>query len=73
MRSLSRDELDLFLPFMDPVYEEQTVTNLAQSYGVTNFEYRVRQNRVSEECVEIESFEDQMNCTEVILWSLTLD
>jgi hypothetical protein len=37
MRILSRDEMGLFLPFMDPVYEEQTVTSLAHSYGVNNF------------------------------------
>ena len=37
MRILSRDEIVLYLPQMDPVYEEQRVTALAQSYGITNF------------------------------------
>jgi hypothetical protein len=73
MRILSRDELDLFLPFMDPVYDEQQVTDLAQSYGVSNFEYRARENRVNEECAERDSFDDQVNCREMILWGLPLE
>ena len=73
MRILSRDEMELFLPSMDPVYEEQTVTDLAQSYGVSNFEYRTRENRANEECAERASFDDQVNCRGMILWDLTLE
>jgi hypothetical protein len=73
MRILSRDELDLFLPFMDPVYEEQEVTDLAQSYGVSKFEYRSREKKTEEECMGIDLFQDQINCREMILWGLGLE
>jgi hypothetical protein len=49
------------------------VTDLAQSYGVSTFEYRVREKRVEEECGRVDSFEDQVNCRGMILWDLTLE
>ena len=58
---------------MDPVYEEQEVTHLAHSYGVSNFEYRARESRANEECAEKEFDDHQENCRGMILWGLTLE
>jgi hypothetical protein len=68
MRILSPDELDLFLPTMDPVYEEQRVTSSAQIYGISNFEYRIRKKQVDEKC---DLNEEWVNCEGAILWGLT--
>ena len=80
MRILSLDEIELFLPSMDPVYEEQKVTALAQIHDLSNFEYRTRKNKADSECEldvdsesELNPFEKLDNCKEAILWGLTLE
>jgi hypothetical protein len=70
MRILSRDEKELFIPSMDPVYEEQRVTSSARIYGTSNLEYRTRAKQAEEQCVIDEKWE---NCKEAILWGLTLE
>jgi hypothetical protein len=87
MRVLSRDEIELFLPEMDPVYEEQRVTASARSYGLSNFEYRTREKK-ADECFaiiqqatvekldadpELNPVEKWENCKEAILWDLPLE
>jgi hypothetical protein len=76
VRILSRDEIELFLPLMDPVYEEQRVTASAQSYGISNFEYRTREKKAEEECRELMDnlkFYEWENCKKAALWDLTLE
>jgi hypothetical protein len=74
MRVLSRAETELFLPFQDPVYEEQAVTASAHSYGISNFEYRAREKKAEERCAELfDRLYEWVNCKEAILWDLTLE
>jgi hypothetical protein len=81
MRILSRDELELFFPFMDPVYEEHRVTTFAHGYGISNFEYRTREKYADEECgshpLDNLNADDPIgtweNCRQAIFWNLTLE
>lgn len=77
MRALSRDELEVFFPHMDPVYEEQRVTSSARIYDISNFEYRIRKKQADEKCEYLLSNLDPIgeweNCKEATLWGLTVE
>lgn len=74
MRILSDAEIQQFLPFEDPVYEEKRTTHSAQGYALTNMEYR-RRKAQTDKCYKLlreYGLEGYENCTEAILWGLTI-